>query len=265
MKQVLGPLEYYSRGRRISIFGSGAIIPHLNNVTQCLALNGNILSPEVYGLDTALALYSRVLPLIRFGQQCRLCNFQRYVTDFAAIHHEAHCHCYSIALLFVHSVPADLPRLADRLFSKSQLPITYVIVCTGGGPSVLQAYREYENAVLKNCRLELKSSNGDPSVHVDRDCIKVIDLQHVRSVSAILDELPTHIAEIHPSHRLLPSQQISDMSEMPNISEITQSATQKPQELTQTQTQARMKEQIIKECEAKGKPTTAVSCCRSSR
>ena len=89
IKAIGSILQYYDSDNKIACLGFGAQIPPITQyISQCFAINGNILRPEVTGASNVIKEYYNVLKLITFSGPSILTEIVKFIRNI--------CECENI-------------------------------------------------------------------------------------------------------------------------------------------------------------------------
>lgn len=76
-------LQYYDSDKKIPTFGFGAIVPPNKNASHCFALNGDIFSPEVDGLDGVIEAYKNAIKNVKLYGPTNFAPIIQLICDMA--------------------------------------------------------------------------------------------------------------------------------------------------------------------------------------
>ena len=108
-------LQYYDSDKLIPVFGYGAVVPpDVNRASHCFALNGNIFSPEVDGLEGVIQVYKNALKHVNLAGPTNFAPIIKLIADMAE--HQAVSQAeqkYFILLLITDGIIDDMQDTID--------------------------------------------------------------------------------------------------------------------------------------------------------
>jgi len=126
-------LQYYDSDKKIPIYGFGAKLPpKFDVVSHCFALNGNIFTPEVTGIDEALEVYRNAIYSVKFHGPTIFHELIQNASAFAeSCQNSQESQQYSILLILTDGMINDMERTIDEIVKASELPLSIIIVGVG--------------------------------------------------------------------------------------------------------------------------------------
>lgn len=126
-------LQYYDSDKKIPVFGFGARLPpHQSVVSHCFALNGNIFSPEVDGIDEVIKSYEKTLSEIALHGPTAFSQLISEIIKYASATKTTQSEQkYYILLILTDGAISDIETTTSLIIKASELPISIVIVGVG--------------------------------------------------------------------------------------------------------------------------------------
>ena len=194
-------LQYYDSNKKLPVFGFGAKLPpHLNVASHCFALNGNIFSPEINGIDEVVRVYKQVLSEIVFHGPTIFNELIATVTNYATAKKVTqNSQKYYILLILTDGCINDLSLTIREIVKASAEAISIVIVGVGN-----EDFKDIK--VLSNTPfVDKKTENAK-----QRDIVQFVEyskFKHNPNLLAkeVLSEIPDQLIEFMQKNGIKPN------------------------------------------------------------
>ena len=145
-------MQYYDSDKKIPVFGFGARLPpHLNVVSHCFALNGDIFSPEVLGISGVLEVYRKTLSEIAFHGPTVFSELISTVIHYASAEElTQENQQYFILLIITDGEINDIDNTINEIIRSGKFPISIVIVGVGNDDFKNMSMLDADEEPLKN-------------------------------------------------------------------------------------------------------------------
>lgn len=203
IKAVGEILQYYDTDKKIPAFGFGAKLPpYMNVVSHCFAMNGNIFSPEVEGIEGVIEAYKAVLSQIEFHGPTVFNELISEVIEYAKAEQVTQYNQkYYILLLITDGGVTDMQSTTAEIVKASELPISIVLVGVGN--------ENFDN-------MKLLDADDSPLVHqragrqMKRDIVQFVEYAKYKNnpellVREVLFEIPTQLIDFMEANNIKPN------------------------------------------------------------
>ena len=203
IKAVGEILQYYDTDKLIPLFGFGARLPpHLNVVSHCFALNGDIFNPEVEGIGEVLTTYEKALSEVAFHGPTVFNELIGAVKHYASAFEVTQSNQkYFILLIITDGIINDIESSTREIIECSELPISIVIVGVGNEDFSSMELLDADTNPLVNKKTGAK---------MKRDIVQFVPYSKFKNNSEslareVLMEIPTQLLEFMEGKGIKPS------------------------------------------------------------
>lgn len=125
-------LQEYDTDKNIPVFGFGAKLPYINDVSHCFALNGNIFSPEIHSIQGVLDVYQKNVTKFDFSGPTNFANVIGYIGEMASYYvNNGMMYKYFVLMIITDGAISDINETIDEVIKCSYLPVSIIIVGVG--------------------------------------------------------------------------------------------------------------------------------------
>ncbi len=108
------------------------MLPTFSAVSDCFALNGNIFSPELHGIDAVVVCYKRNITKIFLYGPTNFAPIIKYIGDIAEFYVKGGVkYNYFVLLIITDGQITDMEDTVNEIVRCSALPISIIIVGVG--------------------------------------------------------------------------------------------------------------------------------------
>jgi hypothetical protein len=234
IKEVGEILQYYDSDGQIPVFGFGAKMPpRFDIVSHCFALNQNIFSPEVEGVQGALDVYFDALQKVHLHGPTHFAEIIEKSCEYASsVGLCQEKQQYFLLLIITDGIVNDLETTIDQLYLAANLPLSIVIIGVGKEDFSTMQLLDSDDRPLFSKRF---------NEVVSRDLVQFVPFREFKGqtyalAKEVLYEIPTQLiqfmqkANIKPNNRKAARPKLSNAGQTlassslnkPNVSYLSQ-------------------------------------------
>lgn len=193
-------IQDYDSTRMFPVFGFGAQIPPLWQVSHEFPINFDPTNPFCAGIEGVVQAYQQCLPQVKL---CGPTNFSPVINHVACFARQAlqqnMASQYFVLLMITDGVISDMGQTCAAIVEASYLPMSIIIVGVGGADFSEMEFLDSDDQLLRSPRNDVAS----------RDIVQFVPFRQFRGNSmalaqSVLAELPDQVTSFFNSYKLKP-------------------------------------------------------------
>ncbi|CAL1596437.1 unnamed protein product [Knipowitschia caucasica] len=193
-------VQDYDSTKMFPVFGFGAQVPPLGQVSHEFPINFDAANPFCAGIEGVVTAYQQCLPQLKLWGPTNFSPVINHVACFARQALQQHTASqYFVLLIITDGVITDMDQTRSAIVNASRLPMSIIIVGVGGEDFSAMEFLDSDDSLLRAPNNEIAA----------RDIVQFVPFRQfqgnrVALAQSVLAELPDQVTSFFNSYKLKP-------------------------------------------------------------